>query len=100
MMHRNLLEAGLLSAQAAASRMACDADLLPPPEEESFVMCSSTQLGLAHAAVEGCHKVLVKPQVFGGWQPCSSNTATDASALDSPQGHCACFYLAGGLTIF
>ena len=46
MMHSILLAAGLLSAQAAALRMACDADLLPSPEEESFVMCSSTQLGL------------------------------------------------------
>ena len=46
MMHRILPAAGKLSAQAAGLRMACDADLLPTPEEESFVMCSSTQLGL------------------------------------------------------
>ena len=46
MMHRILLAVALLSAQAAASRMACDPDLLPAPEEESLVMCSSTQLGL------------------------------------------------------
>ena len=60
MLHRILLAAGRLSAEAAASRLECDADLLPAPEEESFVMCSSTQLGLRMRLSKAATKFLWK----------------------------------------
>ena len=99
MMHRILLAAELISAQAAELRMACNADLLPSPEEESFVMCSSTQLGLRMRLSKAAMKFL--------WNLRFSVDGSPATAMQPlillhliPQGNRACSYLAGGLTIF
>ena len=99
MMHKTLLAAGLLSAQAAASRMACDADLLLVPEAESFVMCSSTQLGLRMRLSKAATKFLENRRFSVDGSPAAAmqpllllHLATHKASMQ--------LYQAGGLTIF